>query len=129
MIAAADDLATGLSQAVLQVRHALTDLEAHLTFGERPTGEGDLIEARRLIDEAIARLARVELLFGLTSPTAVAANTAVVSLRDAVDSLHSSAPDPTATLDTGWESFGKAAVAYREFSGAAREATTSFGRL
>ncbi len=129
LLTAADDLATALSQAILKVRHSLNDFEDHLTTGARPTGEGDLAGARRSIDEAIARVARVELLFGIESQTASAANATVVALRQAVDALHDSSPNPTRTLDLAGERFRDASIQYRAFSTAAREAATGLGRL
>src|SRR4051812_41187234 len=61
MLAAADDLAIGLAQAVLVARHAVGELEDFLVESKSPAGRGDTTEAQRLTDEATARLARVEL--------------------------------------------------------------------
>jgi hypothetical protein len=128
LLVAADDLATGLAQAILNVRHNLNALEDHLTMGARPTDEGSLAESRRTIDEAIARVARVELLYGIESPTAKSANATVVALRQAVDELHNAGVNLPQALDDAGERFREASTEYRKFSSEARSAAIALGR-
>ncbi len=131
MLNAADDLATGLAQALLVGRHAVGELEDFLVEQKKPRGLGDLDELQRLIDEAIARLARVEILFGIESATAARANGVVTNLREVVSALE---PRPyegdlTERLDPAGDAYQAASKAYRQFSVAARDAVESYGRI
>jgi hypothetical protein len=131
MLTAADDLATGLAQALLVGRHAVTELEDYLVEHRKPRGLGDLGELHRLIDETIARLARVELLFGIESPTATNANVVVTNLRKVVWAIEPSElqPDLHERLDPAGDAYQAASKAYREFSVSAREAVENYGRI
>ena len=84
MLTAADDLATGLTQALLVIRQALEEIENWVVEEREFAGLADLKEARRLIDEAAARVARCELLFGIDSPAAMTATSCMTALRHAV---------------------------------------------
>jgi hypothetical protein len=60
MIAAADELVTGFVQTYMPIRRFIN---AH-NEGNAEAAANELKEMRRLTDEVVARLARVELLFG-----------------------------------------------------------------
>jgi hypothetical protein len=131
MLTAADDLATGLAQALLVGRHAVNELEDYLVENKKPRGLGDLGELHRLIDDAIARLARVELLFGIESATATHANLVVTSLRKVVWAIEPGElqPDLHERLNPAGDAYKAASKSYREFSVSAREAVENYGRI
>ncbi len=86
MIAAADDLATKLAQAAMGAGDAVrVATEAQAGGTESP--DALIAEARRLLDEALAASARVDLLFGLGSPTVVAGNTTLSALEQVLAHL------------------------------------------
>jgi hypothetical protein len=60
----AGDFSTGIEQAILGIRDALGEV-----FDEGAPGDATLNEAKRRTDEAIARVARIKLLFGEDSET------------------------------------------------------------
>jgi hypothetical protein len=128
MLTAADDLATGLMQAVLVAGHVVGELEDYLIDEKQPEGRGDLRELRRLIDEATARLARVELLFGVGSVTVERANAVLGCLRRVPYTLQSGG-NLHRRLDEAVDEYQAAASAYRAFSAAAREAVATYGRF
>ena len=81
-IVAADDLATKLAQAVMGAGDAV-----------RESAESTMAELQRLRDEALAASARVDLLFGLGSPTVVAVNLTVSALGQVEAHLESDPSD------------------------------------
>jgi dsDNA-binding SOS-regulon protein len=127
MLTAADDLATGLTQALLVVRQALEEIEDWVVE-QREFAQTDLKEARRLIDEAAARVARIELLFGVESRATTAA-------ASCPDDPSSSGLDPgrrrrhSSDLGSRGEQFQPAQQAYREFTTSARDAVSNYGRF
>lgn len=70
-IDAADDFATKLAQTAIGAQEAL----------RAPTPDA-LVELRRLLDEALAASARLDLLFGVRSPTVELANRALGAYDD-----------------------------------------------
>jgi hypothetical protein len=97
LVPAADDLATGILQAILAVRDAVgvahgaesdQDLEVEPdkkvpSILDLPEVQEANAELERRVDEAHARLARVQLLFGVQSPAETAAADCVRALRKA----------------------------------------------
>lgn len=128
MLTAADDLATGLAQALLAVRQRLDEIEDWVVEHRDVELQSDLREARRLIDEAAARLARCELLFGVESPPTTAAAACLTSLRQAVWTLEGGG-DIHPVWDRAGEQFRAAQEAYRDFATSARQAVSDYGRF
>jgi hypothetical protein len=93
LLVAADDFATGILQAILAVRDvsvARVDHDPDWATPDQhhhPDVEAASEEARRRIDQAHARLARVELLFGRGSAAGEAAGDLVTALRQALEHI------------------------------------------
>lgn len=83
------------------------------------------------MDEAIARLARVELLFGIESATSAYANDVVTNLRKVVWAIEPGEfqGDIHERLDPAGDAYQAASTAYRDFSAAARDAVGNFGLI
>ena len=105
-IRAADDFSTGVEQAILGVRN-LIDVVAE------PGGIGGAnAEVGRLVFEAVARLARIKLLFGEESdPVLVAKN-----LLAELDVARRLAADPK---QDSWEALNKVYLHHKTFNTAA----------
>jgi hypothetical protein len=101
LITAADDLSTGLLQAIIGLdeahstclEHAFMNAQNQVTFRDPGTGhmpaetKEALARSRALIGEARARVGRVALLFGPVSAPDRAATLAIWGLRDAFRAL------------------------------------------
>ncbi|MGH3041813.1 MAG: hypothetical protein ACRDNG_08775, partial [Gaiellaceae bacterium] len=85
MMSDARDFATGVGQAIAGVRAALRKPAERLTDVSAVWNE--LPEVNRLVGEAEARLARVQLDFGPDSSAATAAEAAIAELRSAAEVL------------------------------------------
>jgi hypothetical protein len=97
LVPAADDFATGVLQAILAVRDTIgvvhdkvsdQDLEVDpdkrvVSILDLPEVQESHAELARRIDEVHARLARVQLLFGVQSPAGKAAGECILALRRA----------------------------------------------
>jgi hypothetical protein len=126
---AADDFATGVVQSIIALRNACSVTDEVL--GERDLAlpservvsildvkrvqDADA-ELVRCIDEAHARLARIEILFGPNSKAADAGTDAIVSLRRAVNALKEW---PTPDLDLARIEWDRAHGAHGRFADAA----------
>jgi hypothetical protein len=123
MLVAADDFGTGAIQAFIPLRRIelidRANAVGEATFQERLLRYGDLV------DEVTARLARVELLFGVGSPSAVAANQVVAGLSEVRRELETAAPRQNELARHG----GSAATHLNQFTeGASRAIGSSPGR-
>lgn len=87
------DFATGLGQATMAAREAVAYFVRHPVlvdpdYGTLSEGQAELMrEAERTLNEAEARIARVQLIVGYDSAAARASREAVDALRRAFDSL------------------------------------------
>lgn len=107
MVAAAADYSTGVEQAILGVRNVITAVY------EKQDVEPVVQEAKRLLHEAVARLARVKLLFGQDAEATKAAGDLLPELdlaRGAATKL-----DPT----FAWQKLEKVYALHKEFNTAA----------
>jgi hypothetical protein len=132
LVPAADDFATGVVQALLAGRDAKRAGERALeearmgeatlpggVLADVPSVKHAVSELERLSDEAHARLARVQLLFGSTSDAGKAADEAVTMLRRAT-LLFRESPDPD--VEGGNRQINLAHDAHLRFAAAARAA-------
>jgi hypothetical protein len=119
MLAAADELTTGLVQARMVTGDAVVRSEVPADDG--PTFDEVLKKAEELVDHAKARQGRVDLLFDDRSPSGLAAAAALDDLYGAVNHL---VERPLSSHGVGLarSRLKKADTAIRDFNRAAREA-------
>lgn len=133
MVTAADEFATGLRQATISVNaargaavtHGTTDESSRLRVHDPATAElvpeiSDAINrAGAVVDEAHARLPRVQLLFGYESPAAAYADESIGRLRATLRTLQEW---PYADLAGHMEAFDRAHKLQGDFCTAAADA-------
>jgi hypothetical protein len=111
-VRAADDFSTGIEQAILGVRdviHAVND------GGDVDSAR---VEAKRRLDEAIARIARIKLLFGEDSDAARVA-------RDILPELDVARGLAERPNGGAWEKLATVYALHREFNAVAFQAISS----
>jgi hypothetical protein len=125
MLTAADEFSTGMGQALMAARHLEANAENALNVNGAlaPVSES-LKEARRCLDEADARSARVMLLFGVTSSANAVAVHGVAALRAYLADYEDWPPH-----DDAIEGLQRADEAYILFNDRARRAIENYGKL
>ncbi len=131
LVPAADDFGTGVLQAILAVRDArrvVGDVLSEQEIGERPPGKSPLdfddvkaalTELERRIDVAHARLARVQILFGVDEPPTTEGESAILALRRGTTAL---SEWPIPDRETAERYLNEADDALGRFATAARSA-------
>jgi|GEM_PF-6868004 len=117
MIVAADELVTGFVQTFISIRRFIN---AH-NEGDGDAALQEIREMRRLTDEVVARLARVELLFGRGKPASSEASRMVARLSHG---LLEAEDYPNSDMVTVREAFAEAADHQGRFVHYAYEAVT-----
>lgn len=108
-VRAADDFATGVDQAILGVRDVIA------AVADRGDVDAAAAEAKRRSHEAVARMARIRLLFGADSPTVAPA----MDLLSEIEIARAAAGKPDATF--AWQKLEKVYALRSEFEHAALE--------
>jgi hypothetical protein len=119
---AAADFSTGVQQALLRVHEAIQvvgapPIESHSVREAR--AEAAIGEAERTIGEAIARVARVTLVFGEVSSAAGLAEDVVRQLEATLNEVK---PSPGRNTAAAWHGLSEAYELHKRFNQAARNA-------
>jgi hypothetical protein len=113
LVRAADDFSTGVEQATLGIRDVIS------AVAEKGDVDAASAEAKRRLHEAVARVARIRLLFGDDSPAVTPAGNLLVEL----DIARGAATKTDATF--AWEKLDKVYRLHEDFRAAAREMIAS----
>jgi hypothetical protein len=120
MLSAADDLAIAMLKARTAVGNVLAiamgESNAQLSGGSRGSVSATYREAEKLIDQAAARLARIDLLFGVGKPAAVTCTQQIAELVDAMGALRQDPPD----VNRAQEKLHSSLTDYKRFTTLAR---------
>jgi hypothetical protein len=132
LVPAADELATDILQAILALRDASRAVagarvdeelklpsERAVTVLDLEPVQAALQDAERCCDEAHARLARVQILFGVNEPPTIAAQRAIAALRATTTALKEW---PVPDEDQGAAKLEEAHEALESFATFARKA-------
>jgi gas vesicle protein len=109
LVRAADDFSTGVEQATLGIRDVIS------AVADKGDVDAASAEAKRRLHEAVARVARIRLLFGDDSPAVTPAGNLLVEL----DIARGAATKTDGTF--AWEKLDKVYRLHEEFRAAARE--------